>query len=131
MPATETFYGTGRRKTSIARVFLRAGEGRIVVNGKDFQDYFRGIIRAVQAIEPLRVTGTLGRFDATITVEGGGPSGQADAIKLGLARALLMLDADNRVKLKPGGLLTRDDRQVESKKYGMKKARRAPQFSKR
>lgn len=131
MPAVETFYGTGRRKTSVARVFLRAGEGRIVVNGKDFQDYFRGIIRAVQAIEPLRVTGTLGRFDATITVEGGGPSGQADAIKLGLARALLMLDADNRVKLKPGGLLTRDDRQVESKKYGMKKARRAPQFSKR
>jgi small subunit ribosomal protein S9 len=131
MPATETFYGTGRRKTSVARVFLRAGEGRIVVNGKDFQDYFRGIIRAVQAIEPLRVTGTLGRFDATITVEGGGPSGQADAIKLGLARALLKLDADNRVKLKPGGLLTRDDRMVESKKYGMKKARRAPQFSKR
>jgi small subunit ribosomal protein S9 len=77
------------------------------------------------------VTGTLGRFDATITVEGGGPSGQADAIKLGLARALLQLDADNRVKLKPGGLLTRDDRKVESKKYGMKKARRAPQFSKR
>jgi small subunit ribosomal protein S9 len=131
MPAVETFYGTGRRKTSVARVFLRAGEGRIVVNGKDFQDYFRGIIRAVQAIEPLRVTGTLGRFDATITVEGGGPSGQADAIKLGLARALLQLDADNRVKLKPGGLLTRDDRKVESKKYGMKKARRAPQFSKR
>jgi small subunit ribosomal protein S9 len=131
MPAVETFYGTGRRKTSVARVFLRAGEGRIVVNGKDFQDYFRGIIKAVQAIEPLRVTGTLGRFDATITVEGGGPSGQADAIKLGLARALLQLDADNRVKLKPGGLLTRDDRKVESKKYGMKKARRAPQFSKR
>jgi small subunit ribosomal protein S9 len=131
MPAVETFYGTGRRKASIARVFLRAGEGRIVVNGKDFQDYFRGIIRAVQALEPLRVTGTAGRFDANITVEGGGPGGQADAIKLGLARALLKLDPDNRAKLKPAGLVTRDAREVESKKYGLKKARRAPQFSKR
>ena len=85
----ETFYGTGRRKASIARVCLRNGEGKITVNGKDFQDYFRGIIRAVQALEPLRVTGTLGRFDATITVAGGGPGGQSDAIKLGLARALV------------------------------------------
>jgi small subunit ribosomal protein S9 len=127
----ESFYGTGRRKASVARVFLRSGEGKIVVNGKDFQDYFRGIIRAVQALEPLRVTGTLGRFDATITVAGGGPAGQSDAIKLGLARALVRLDSDNRGKLKPSGLLTRDSREVESKKAGLKKARRAPQFSKR
>ena len=127
----EAFYGTGRRKSSVARVFLRNGDGRITVNGKDFQDYFRGIIKAVQALEPLRVTGATGRFDATITVEGGGPTGQADAIKLGLARALVQLDADNRAKLKPAGLLSRDSREVERKKYGVKKARKAPQFSKR
>ena len=129
--AIEQFYGTGRRKSSVARVYLRAGEGRIVVNGKDFQEYFRGILRAFQALEPLRTTGTAGRFDATITVAGGGPTGQADAIKLGLARALVRLDADNRARLKPAGLLTRDARVVERKKYGLKKARRAPQFSKR
>ncbi len=129
--AVEMFYGTGRRKASIARVFLKGGEGRITVNGKDFQEYFRGILRALQALEPLRATGTVGRFDARITVEGGGPSGQIDAIKLGLARALVRLDGDNRAKLKPTGLLTRDSREVESKKAGLKKARRAPQFSKR
>jgi small subunit ribosomal protein S9 len=129
--AVEMFYGTGRRKASIARVFLKGGEGRITVNGKDFQEYFRGILRALQALEPLRATGTVGRFDARITVEGGGPSGQIDAIKLGLARALVRLDVDNRAKLKPAGLLTRDSREVESKKAGLKKARRAPQFSKR
>jgi small subunit ribosomal protein S9 len=129
--AVEMFYGTGRRKASIARVFMKSGEGRITVNGKDFQEYFRGILRALQALEPLRATGTVGRFDARITVEGGGPSGQIDAIKLGLARALVRLDVDNRTKLKPAGLLTRDPREVESKKAGLKKARRAPQFSKR
>jgi small subunit ribosomal protein S9 len=129
--AVEMFYGTGRRKASVARVFLKGGEGRITVNGKDFQEYFRGILRALQALEPLRATGTVGRFDARITVEGGGPSGQIDAIKLGLARALVRLDVDNRAKLKPAGLLTRDPREVESKKAGLKKARRAPQFSKR
>ncbi|MFN3267211.1 MAG: 30S ribosomal protein S9 [Deinococcales bacterium] len=129
--AVEMFYGTGRRKASVARVFLKSGEGRITVNGKDFQDYFRGILRALQALEPLRATGAVGRFDARITVEGGGSSGQIDAIKLGLARALVRLDADNRGKLKPAGLLTRDPREVERKKAGLKKARRAPQFSKR
>jgi small subunit ribosomal protein S9 len=129
--AVEQFYGTGRRKTSVARVYLKAGEGRIVVNGRDFQDYFRGIIRAVQALEPLRTTGAAGRFDAKIIVAGGGPGGQADAIKLGLARALVRVDGDNRAKLKPAGLLTRDAREVERKKYGLKKARKAPQFSKR
>lgn len=129
--AIEQFYGTGRRKSSVARVYLRAGEGRILVNGKDFQEYFRGILRAFQALEPLRTTGTAGRLDANIVVAGGGPTGQADAIKLGLARALVQLDADNRARLKPAGLLTRDARVVERKKYGLKKARRAPQFSKR
>ena len=127
----EQFYGTGRRKASVARVFLRPGQGRIVVNGKDFQDYFRGIFKGVQALEPLKVTSTAGRFDALITVKGGGPTGQADAIKLGVARALIKVDPEHRATLKKGGYLTRDARIVERKKYGLRKARRAPQYSKR
>ena len=102
----EQFYGTGRRKAAVARVFLRPGGGRITVNGKDFQDYFRGILVGVQALEPLKVTGTAGRYDAVITVKGGGPSGQADAIKLGVARALIGVNPEFRVRLKPGGYLT-------------------------
>jgi small subunit ribosomal protein S9 len=129
--ATEQYYGTGRRKAAIARVFLKPGEGRIVVNDQEFQVYFRGILRAVHALQAFRETGTQGRFDAYITVTGGGPGGQADAIKLGIARALLKVNPDYRGQLKPRGLLTRDAREVESKKYGLKKARRAPQFSKR
>ncbi|MBB6097699.1 small subunit ribosomal protein S9 [Deinobacterium chartae] len=127
----EQYYGTGRRKASVARVFLRPGEGRITVNGKDFQIYFRGILRAVYAMQAFRETGTLGRYDAIITVTGGGPGGQADAIKLGIARALIQANPDYRAALKPKGLLTRDAREVERKKFGLKKARRAPQFSKR
>lgn len=129
--ALEQYYGTGRRKASVARVFLRPGQGRIVVNGKDFQEYFRGILVGVQALEPLKVTATTGRYDALITVKGGGPSGQADAIKLGVARALLRVDPNFRAKLKEGGHLSRDAREVERKKYGLRKARRAPQYSKR
>jgi small subunit ribosomal protein S9 len=127
----EQFYGTGRRKAAVARVFLRPGGGRITVNGKDFQDYFRGILVGVQALEPLKVTGSAGRYDAVITVKGGGPSGQADAIKLGVARALVGVNPEFRVRLKPGGYLSRDAREVERKKYGLRKARRAPQYSKR
>lgn len=127
----EQYYGTGRRKAAVARVFLRPGSGRITVNGKDFQEYFRGILVGVQALEPLKVTGTAGRYDALITVAGGGPSGQADAIKLGVARALVEANPDFRAKLKPGGYLTRDAREVERKKYGLHKARKAPQYSKR
>ncbi len=127
----EQFYGTGRRKEAVARVFLRPGKGTITVNGLEFQEYFRGILVGVQALEPLKVTNTAGRYDALITVEGGGPSGQADAIKLGVARALLEVDPAFRPTLKAGGFLTRDDRAVERKKYGLKKARRAPQYSKR
>jgi len=127
----EQYYGTGRRKEAVARVFLRAGNGRIIVNGKDFQTYFRGILAAVQALEPLKATNTAGKYDALITVAGGGPSGQADAIKLGVARALLKLDPDFRPTLKQGGYLKRDARVVERKKYGLHKARRAPQYSKR
>lgn len=127
----DQYYGTGRRKEAIARVFLRPGSGRITVNGREFQEYFRGILAGVEALEPLKVTNTAGRFDAVITVAGGGPSGQADAIKLGVARALLKVDPNLRPVLKQAGHLTRDARVVERKKYGLKKARRAPQYSKR
>ncbi|AEV15631.1 MAG: 30S ribosomal protein S9 [Thermus sp.] len=127
----EQYYGTGRRKEAVARVFLRPGNGKVTVNGQDFQDYFQGIVRAVAALEPLRAVDALGRFDAYITVSGGGKSGQVDAIKLGVARALLRYNPDYRAKLKPLGFLTRDARVVERKKYGKHKARRAPQYSKR
>lgn len=127
----DQYYGTGRRKEAIARVFLRPGNGRITVNGRDFQEYFRGILVGVEALEPLKSTNTAGRYDAVITVKGGGPTGQADAIKLGVARALLKVDPNFRVTLKKSGHLTRDARIVERKKYGLKKARRAPQYSKR
>lgn len=127
----EQYYGTGRRKTSVARVFLRPGSGKVTVNGQDFSEYFQGLVRAVAALEPLRAADALGRFDAYITVKGGGKSGQIDAIKLGVARALLQYNADLRAKLKPLGFLTRDAREVERKKYGKHKARRAPQYSKR
>jgi len=127
----EQYYGTGRRKEAVARVFLRPGEGRITVNGKEFQEYFRGIIRAASALEPFRVVDMMGRFDVYITVKGGGTTGQIDAIKLGIARALEKYNPEFRKKLKPAGLLTRDARVVERKKYGKHKARRAPQYSKR
>jgi small subunit ribosomal protein S9 len=127
----EQYYGTGRRKTAVARVFLRPGAGRITVNGKEFQDYFRGILVGVQALEPLKATGAAGRYDALISAQGGGPSGQAEAIKLGVARALLKVDPNFRSVLKQGGYLRRDAREVERKKYGLHKARRAPQYSKR
>lgn len=127
----EQYYGTGRRKTSVARVFLRPGNGKIVVNGLEFASYFGGLVKAVSALEPLRATDASGRFDAFITVSGGGKSGQVDAIQLGVARALLRYNPDLRLKLKPQGFLTRDAREVERKKYGKHKARRAPQFSKR
>lgn len=127
----EQYYGTGRRKEAVARVFLRPGSGKVTVNGQDFQDYFQGLVRAAAALEPLRAVDALGRFDAYITVKGGGKSGQVDAIKLGVARALLRYNPDYRAKLKPLGFLTRDARVVERKKYGKHKARRAPQYSKR
>lgn len=127
----EQYYGTGRRKEAVARVFLRPGSGKVTVNGQDFQEYFQGLVRAVAALEPLRAVDALGRFDAYITVRGGGKSGQVDAIKLGVARALLRYNPDYRAKLKPLGFLTRDARVVERKKYGKHKARRAPQYSKR
>ncbi|WP_027881603.1 30S ribosomal protein S9 [Meiothermus rufus] len=127
----EQYYGTGRRKTSVARVFLRPGSGKIEVNGQPFTDYFGGLFKAVSALEPLRQVDASNRFDAYITVKGGGKAGQVDAIKLGLARALVNYNPDLRARLKPTGLLTRDAREVERKKYGKHKARKAPQYSKR
>ena len=127
----EQYYGTGRRKEAVARVFLRPGNGKVTVNGQDFNEYFQGLVRAVAALEPLRAVDALVRFDAYITVRGGGKSGQIDAIKLGIARALVQYNPDYRAKLKPLGFLTRDARVVERKKYGKHKARRAPQYSKR
>lgn len=127
----EQYYGTGRRKTSVARVFLRPGSGKVEVNGVAFADYFGGLVKAVSALEPLRRADVSNRFDAYITVKGGGKAGQVDAIQLGIARALVNYNGDLRAKLKPAGLLSRDPREVERKKYGKHKARRAPQYSKR
>lgn len=125
------FYGTGRRKESIARVRLVAGDGRVVVNGKDLDQYFG--LATLKAIvrQPLVLTDTANRYDVLVTVEGGGYTGQAGAIRHGIARALLKVDNELRPSLKKAGFLTRDPRMKERKKYGLKAARRAPQFSKR
>ena len=126
------FYGTGRRKTSIARVRLIAGEGEIVVNGRSLDDHFGNAIDQAQILLPFRVTGTEGRFNAMIKVEGGGYQGQAGAIRHGIARALLQSDPGGaRSPLRQAGLLSRDPRMKERKKYGLKRARKAPQYTKR
>lgn len=127
----EQYYGTGRRKDAVARVFVRPGTGRITVNNRDLKEYF-GRDTLVQIVrQPLVVTGTEGKFDLKITVKGGGISGQAGAIRHGLARALVGVDESYREVLKKAGFLTRDPRMKERRKYGLKKARKAPQFSKR
>ncbi|MGM0471853.1 MAG: 30S ribosomal protein S9 [Bacillota bacterium] len=125
------YLGTGRRKTASARVRLRPGNGEITVNGKPVDEYFSRKVSEAHVVEPLRVTKTMGEFDILVNVEGGGLSGQAGAIQLGIARALLEVDQDFRPTLKKKGLLTRDPRMKERKKYGRKKARKSPQFSKR
>jgi len=125
------YRGTGRRKKSIARVRLLAGEGRITINERDLNDYFGQDTLKVEVRRPLEVTATNGKFDVVAKVEGGGLSGQAGAIRHGIARALLEADLEYRPLLKKEGFLTRDPRMKERKKYGLKKARRAPQFSKR
>lgn len=127
----ERFYGTGRRKKSIARVFLSAGQGHILINKRELNDYVGLDTLKMMINQPFAVTKTEGKFDALITVKGGGPAGQAGAIRHGIARALLKVDNDYRPLLKSEGLLTRDPRMKERKKYGLKAARRAPQFSKR
>jgi len=123
--------GTGRRKTAVARVRILPGEGEIVVNGRSLVEHFGAAIDEADVRMPFRVTGTEGRFNTMIKVEGGGVSGQAGAIRHGIARALLELDPEYRLVLRQGGLLTRDPRMKERKKYGLKRARKAPQYTKR
>ena len=128
---TPFFYGTGRRKKSIARVRVYAGSGKITINNRDIDDYFGLDTLKLLVRQPLDVTDTNGKFDIVCRVAGGGVTGQAGAIRHGLSRALLQYDAELRLPLKKAGLLTRDPRMKERKKYGLKAARRAPQFSKR
>ena len=126
-----SYYGTGRRKTSIARVRLVPGEGNVVINGRHIDEYFG--IKTLDLIvkQPLNLTETADKYDVIANVQGGGPSGQAGAIRHGISRALLELDAELRPALKKAGFLTRDPREKERRKYGLKKARKASQFSKR
>jgi small subunit ribosomal protein S9 len=125
------YYGTGRRKHSVARVRLVPGEGRIVINKRDLNDYFGLETLKLIVKQPLNLTETLGKYDVLVTAHGGGISGQAGAIRHGISRALLKVDPELRGSLKKAGFLTRDPRMKERKKYGLKAARRAPQFSKR
>lgn len=125
------YFGTGRRKSSVARVRLIPGEGNIVVNGRTLDEYFGYEVQKREVVRPLTITETLGRYDVIIKVEGGGFTGQAGAIRHGISRALLKADIELRPTLKAAGFLTRDSRMKERKKYGLKAARRAPQFSKR
>ena len=125
------FYGTGRRKKSVARVSVYAGTGKITINDRDFDDYFGLETLKLIVRQPLTLTGTEGKFDIVCKVAGGGVTGQAGAIRHGLSRALLQYDESLRPVLKKAGFLTRDPRMKERKKYGLKGARRAPQFSKR
>ena len=125
------YYGTGKRKTSTARVFLRPGSGQILVNRIAFQEYFKSKTQQMVVLQPLVLTDTLNKLDAHINVAGGGSSGQAGAIRLGISRALLEFDQQLRQQIKRAGLLTRDPRVKERKKYGQKGARKRFQFSKR
>ncbi len=129
--ANNKFYGTGRRKKSIARVYLVPGKGNITINKRSIDEYFGFETLKVIVRQPLTVTDTLEKFDVLVNVHGGGYTGQAGAIRHGISRALLQVDAEYRPLLKKEGFLTRDPRMKERKKYGLKAARRAPQFSKR
>jgi small subunit ribosomal protein S9 len=131
MPTPAFYYGTGRRKTAVARVRLLPGEGEIVVNGRTMDQHFGNAVNETDVRMPFRVTGTDGRFNTMVKVEGGGVTGQAGAIRHGIARALLQIDESNRLPLRQAGLLTRDPRMKERKKYGLKRARKAPQYTKR
>ena len=125
------FYGTGRRKNAIARVYLLPGDGKFNVNNRTMEEYFgrKSLLKVIG--QPMELTGTTGKFDIKIMVIGGGVSGQAGAVKMGIARALIQADPNLPPVLKKAGFLTRDSRMKERRKYGLKKARRAPQFSKR
>ena len=129
--AAKRFIGLGRRKTSIARLYLTPGEGKILVNKRDFENYFPRETLRMLILQPVEATGNIGKFDIMVNVIGGGKSGQAGAVRHGVARALLALNQDYRKPLNKGGFLTRDSREVERKKYGHRKARRKSQYSKR
>ena len=129
--ATEKYYGTGRRKSSVARVYVMPGKGNITINKRDIDDYFGLETLKVIVRQPLELIGAVDKFDIKISVHGGGYTGQAGAIRHGIARALLEANGEYRAALKSNGFLTRDPRMKERKKYGLKKARKAPQFSKR
>ncbi|MDD6450918.1 30S ribosomal protein S9 [Lachnospiraceae bacterium YH-ros2228] len=129
--ADNKYYGTGRRKSSVARVYLVPGTGKITINKKDIDEYLPLETLKVVVRQPLVATETVDKFDVLVNVKGGGLAGQAGAIRHGISRALLEVDGDFRPTLKSAGFLTRDPRMKERKKYGLKKARRAPQFSKR
>lgn len=122
---------TGRRKESVARVRFSDGSGQVTLNGKPLESYFPSMATRMRVLVPLNITQTQGRYDIDATLSGGGTTGQADALRLGIARALVELDPELRPVLKKAGMLTRDARVVESKKYGLRKARRAPQYTKR
>ena len=122
---------TGLRKSSVARVRLLDGTGQFTLNGKSLDDFFPELSHRLRIVEPLKLAELEGRYDVSATLEGGGTTGQSDALRLGIARALVEIDPDLRPALKKAGLLRRDDRKVERKKYGLRKARRAPQFTKR
>ena len=122
---------TGRRKSSVARVRLYDGTGRFVLNGRSLDDYFSEPSLRIRVMDPLKVVDVEGRYDVHATLEGGGTTGQSDALRLGISRALIVIDPELRPALKAEGLLRRDSRRVERKKYGLRKARRAPQFTKR
>ena len=125
------YYGTGRRKSSVARVYLVPGSGKITINKRDIDEYLGLETLKVVVRQPLVATNTVDKYDVLVNVKGGGYTGQAGAIRHGIARALLLVDENYRTPLKAAGLLTRDPRMKERKKYGLKAARRAPQFSKR
>jgi small subunit ribosomal protein S9 len=125
------YLGTGKRKTSVARVILRPGDGQTWFNGRTLEDYFPRAVHRMMVLAPFKTAGLEGRYDIRVRVHGGGESGQAGAVRHGIARALVEIDPELRVPLKREGFLTRDARQVERKKAGLHKARKAPQFSKR
>ena len=127
----EVIHAIGRRKTSVARIFVSEGKGEITVNKKSYTDYFPTSTLQYKVVQPLALTGTEGNYDIKVTVVGGGTNGQAEAVRLAVSRALCQINEEHRVVLKPEGLLTRDPRMVERKKFGQKKARKKFQFSKR
>ncbi|MBC7333644.1 MAG: 30S ribosomal protein S9 [Actinobacteria bacterium] len=125
------YYATGKRKEAVAKVWLTPGEGKIIVNGKDFREYFGRDSLTTMILEPLKLTGVDSSYDVIATLKGGGVSGQAGALRHGISRALVEINKEFRLLLKKEGFLTRDSREKERKKYGLKKARKRPQYSKR